>query len=114
MLASKHRKRHIRERQVDDTLLHVRSDGLLRYSQFRKRCATSRDTDVCLKRFDVYWKVEWQGERHSRVIAAGSWIICGVLREEQLEFIELNRLDDVELPSIGENSVDDEALDGVV
>jgi hypothetical protein len=114
MLTAKHRKRHIRECQVDDTLLHVGSDRLLVYGQLRKRRATSRDTDVCLKRLNVYRKIERQGESHGRVITTGGWIICGSFREEQLEFIELNRLDDVDLPSIRENSLNDEVLDSVV
>ncbi len=99
---------------MDDTLLNVRRDGLLRYSQFRKRGATSRDTDVCPKRFNVYRKIERQGEDHGRVIGAGSWIVCGASREEQLEFVELNRLDYVEPPSIRKDSLNDEALDSVV
>ncbi len=114
MPTAEHCKRHIRERQVDDSLLHVRSDRFLGYGQFRKRRATSRDTDVCVKRLNVYRKIERQGEGHGRVITTGGWIICGSFREEQLEFIEVNRLDDVELPSIRENSLNDEDLDGVV
>src|SRR5882757_6413651 len=114
MLTAKHCKRHIRECQVDDTLLHVRSDRFLAYGQFRKRRATSRNTDVCLKRLNVYRKIERQGESHGRVITTCGWIIGGPFREEQLEFVELNRLHDVELPSIRENSLNGEGLDSIV
>lgn len=114
MLTAKHRKAHIRECQVDDSLLHVRSDGFLGNSQFRKRRATSRDTDICLKRLNVYWKVERQGESHGRVITTGRWTICGSFREEQLELIELNGPNDVKLSSVRENSLNDEGLDSVV
>ena len=99
---------------MNDTLLHVGSDILLGYGQSRKRRAISRDTDVCLKRLNVYRKIERQGESHGRVITTGGWIICGSFRKEHPEFIELNRLDDVELSSIRENSLNDEVLDSVV
>jgi hypothetical protein len=114
MMTAKHCKRRIRECQVDDTLLYVRFDRFLGYGQFRKRRATSRDTDVCLKCLNVYWKIERQGENYGSVITTGGWIICGSFREQQFEFIELNRFDDVELSSIGENSLNDEELDSVV
>jgi hypothetical protein len=113
-MTAKHCKRHIRECQVNDTLLYFRSDRLLGYDQFRERRAASRDTDVCLKCFYVYWKIERQGESYGSVITTGGWIICGSFREQQLELIELNRLDDVELSSIRENSLDNKELDSVV
>lgn len=114
MLTAKHHKRHTRECQVDDTLLHVRSDRFLGYGQFCKRRAASRYTDVCLKRLNVYRKSEREGESHSRVTTTGGWIICGSFREDQLEFIEINRLDDVEPASIRENSLNGKGLDSVV
>lgn len=114
MLTAIHHKRHIRECQVDDTLLHVRSDRFLGYGQLRNRRATSRDTDVCPKCLNVHRKTERQGESYGRVITTGSWIICSSFREQQLEFIELNRLNDVEPPLIRENSLNNEELDSVV
>lgn len=114
MLVTEHRERHIREHQMDGTSLHVRRDGLLGYKQFRKRCATSREADVWLKRFDVYWKIERQGEGHGRVATAGVWIIRCAFCKEQLQFIELDRLDNIEHPLVRKNSLNNEALDSLV
>jgi len=99
---------------VDGTLLHIRGGGPFGYDQFCERSATSRDTDVLLERFDVYREVERQRENRRGEITAGMWIVRCAFREAQLEFVELDRLDDVKLPSIRKNSLDNEAFDTVV
>lgn len=114
MLIAEYSKRNIRKCKADDTSLHIRGGGPLGYDQFRKRCATSRNTDVLLKRFDVHREIEGQRETRGGVVATGNGIVHGAFREAQLEFVELNGLDDIELPSIREDSLDNEALDALV
>ena len=99
---------------MDGTLLHIRGGGPFGYDQFCKRGATSRDTDVLLERFDIHREVERQRENRRGEITAGTGIVRGAFREAQLEFVELDRLDDVKLPSIRKNSLDNEAFDAVV
>ena len=99
---------------MDSTLLHIRGGRPFGYDQFCERSATGRDTDVLLERFDVHREVERQRESRRGVITAGAGIVAGAFREAQLEFVELDRLDDVKLPSIRENSLDNEALDTAV
>src|SRR5579863_10429314 len=114
MLVVEYSKRNIRKCKVDDALLHIRGGRPFGYDQFCKRSATSRDIDVLLERFDVHREVERQRENRRGVIAANTGIVCGAFREAQLEFVELDSLDDVKLPSIRENSLGNEALDTVV
>lgn len=114
MLIAEYSKRDIHKCKADDTSLHIRGGGPLGYDQFRKRCAISRNTDVLLKRFDVHREIEGQPENCGGVIATGNGIVHGAFCEAQLEVVEFNGLDDIELPSIREDGLDNEALDALV
>ena len=56
----------------------------------------------------------WQRESRCSVIATGDRVVCSAFCESQVVPIELDGLDNVELPLVREYSLNDEALDTLI
>jgi hypothetical protein len=99
---------------MDDTCIYISLRGGLGQSQLGDRLSLETDGNRLFQSSDIEWKGKWQSERRIRGRRCSQRAVRGALSEHKLEFIEVNRFNDLKGPLVGQHGSHLERLDTII